>query len=94
MLQTFLQDRLDEMHVWLDKYDHNLEEKDEEILKLKINLETLQLEFKDMRSTYKNRQTAIEEWLEYKEKKRQDEELQLASVYAASRIQVSHFSFQ
>lgn len=72
---------------WMKRYDTELEERQTEIQAFKDRREEQQLRYKDTTKLYHEHAQAIEEWLDYKEKKRIEDERKARRLDASIRLQ-------
>ncbi|XP_044255210.1 dynein regulatory complex protein 9-like [Tribolium madens] len=81
------EDGLDEIQRWMDKYDQEYEEQEMRILKTKHNTQTVIEKKEKLQSLYEIREKEMEEWLEYKRIKKEQEEEEALREWAAIKIQ-------
>ena len=70
-------------------YDKDLEDRDNTIYQMRLQLEKVQEEKNRQQKLYEDRNKAMEEWIEYKRKKREKIARQFLKNRAATKIQVT-----
>lgn len=69
--------------------DDETERRETELINLKLDLEKVTFDLAMVRNTYKSRTASIEDWLNYKIKKKEKEEQAAREEQAATKIQVN-----
>ncbi|KAH0809928.1 hypothetical protein GEV33_012864 [Tenebrio molitor] len=82
------QDYIDEIQIWMEQYEVALENKESQIYNMKMEIEKLNDEHERLQIDYDDRTREIEDWLEYKRKKEEEEKLLMLQTWAAMKIQV------
>jgi hypothetical protein len=72
----------------MEQYEVALENKESQIYNMKMEIEKLNDEHERLQIDYDDRTREIEDWLEYKRKKEEEEKLLMLQTWAAMKIQV------
>lgn len=83
-----LQDYLDEIQYWMKHYDEETEMRETDMINLKANMEKLGEEHIALKQKYEAHKAEMEDWLAYKKRKKEKEELEALQNWAATKIQV------
>lgn len=84
-----MQDLARDVEDWIARYDRELEEFESKALQMNIQQEQVEARHTVLKTVYERRQQEMNDWLAYKEKRRQEEEYKDRCEDAASKIQVS-----
>ncbi|KAJ8922106.1 hypothetical protein NQ315_004038 [Exocentrus adspersus] len=80
-------DYLDAIQYWMKHYDEEVERRETEMINLKTDMEKLIEDHALLQQKYDAHKAEIEDWLAYKKKKQEKEELEALQQWAAVKIQ-------
>ncbi|KAL3281474.1 hypothetical protein HHI36_004683 [Cryptolaemus montrouzieri] len=86
-MAEFFQDTENSIQEWMNTYDKDIEKKEEDILKMGFNIESLNNDLNSLREQYDKRNQEINDWLEKKAEKERIEEEKRFLNRMATKIQ-------